>query len=813
MSGFVITRAALVEAAGCDPYELRTDFKNDSDPEAVDSLSSIFKNGADEAAESGSVAEYAAGLEERAGTRGSNAIYEDSAEHLQQTYDDLGESGLRTISNTLGEIKDEMETTITYLDDSIDGQMGLEYWREWYASQARQEIGPIEDDLADAEGNSMYTYKGYGKEWVFEASKFPIEEVRTHIEDEFTRRAGEYAADVYDLMKGELDDYYGFLSNREQRLSEEGYDTGDSPVNVWFPPGRAEYEAEQLRIELNKEDPDPEAVARYTEGLENVMNGVLDENGQLRTDHEYLSDEEVAFLEEYYDTLGAEGLALLGNIGLYDLGDDAAQTVHDVQSAVANGLNLMTNPDAGGLDTNDPDQYERLPESVRTLLENPEERLSDSMDEQMEWYSDFDGFGDLMEHATVAGGNGFSKDLAEAALWAQAGASSVEGLPAAHDLDMSGAAGALRSVALNEGASAELIIEDEFRDRLLSTDWQDHGGPADLIRSATLPPDGQEPSARQTEAAFELLAAVAQDREYYSGLKDLEGNEWGANHKLVESAVTDTTLAYLDYLDEASNRNGTNDLPVSYFSNQDTLFMLSPDDRADLFQYVADTDQEVVNKFETGLNAYYTARAEAAFAPGTSEEERRVILGDLGNLEGAVGNGYNQALVDEQKSEDDKEKLRAKLAVAMVTGVTGVSGAVAVAPAATTSWGVAGALAGSVGGLVETKPEAAQLADSLNYEAGMHGDWTLRSTVAEAAVGAADGGHGNSRGALSEYYTNEGRDTSDERYYDSDGNPVVPDGQDPLLGDVLDTVEGSYSGSAEVLKDEYRRGYGETSAN
>ncbi|MCZ7413896.1 TPR repeat region-containing protein [Streptomyces sp. WMMC897] len=803
MSGFVITREALIEAAGCDPYELRTDFKNDSDPDAVDSLSSIFKNGADEAAESGSVAEYAAGLEERAGTRGSNAIYDDSAEHLQQTYDDLGESGLRTISNTLGEIKDEMETTITYLDDSIDGDMGLEYWREWYASQARQEIEAMEADLEELKWHEDYIWRGHGKTYNAEKFWFPTDVVIQTIEDAYTEQAGEYGVQVYDLMKGELDDYYGFLSNREQRLSEEGYDTGDSPVNVWFPPGRAEYEAEQLRIELNKEDPDPAAVARYTEGLENVMNGMLDENGQLRTDHEYLSDEELAFLEEYYDTLGADGLALLGNVGSdpYHLGPAGAEAIKAAQRAAANGLNVMTNPDVGGLDTNDPDQYERLPESVRTLLDNPEERLNQSLDEQVDWYRDFDGFGDLMGHATAPAGNGFSKDLANAAVWAQTGANAAEGYPAAADLDMSGAGRALHSVAQNEGASADLIIDEDFRQRMLGTDWQSHGGAADLIRSATLPPEGADPTARQKEAAYELLTAIAQDRENIANLEDPNGNGWGANHPLIESAITDTTLGYLDYLGDASNRKDADGNPFSYFDGEEGQFRLNGEDRVDLFQYVADSDQGVLNKFEVGLNTYYTVRAEEAFASGTSDDERRGILGDLGNLDGAVDLAYDQSLVDDQKSEDDKAKQQQKLGIAAATVITGVGAALAPASGGT-SWGIAGAVVGGVGGLLDTPPEAEALAQELNYEAGLHGDWEIRSLVANAALEA---GHGNSRSALEEKL--------DDHDVDSDGNPVVPGPEASDLGNVLDAVEGSYGGAAEVLKDDYRRGRGAASSD
>lgn len=796
MSGFTITRAMLVEAAGCDPYELRTEFKNDTDPEAVDALSSIFRNGAEEAAETGSVSQYASELEEQAGTRGSNAIYEDGAAHLEQTYDDLGEAGLRSVSTTLGEIKEEMETTRTYVDDSIVGEMGLEYWREWYAGQANQEIGAFEEELSDVHGDQLVRWEGYGEEIVQAASTFPVEDVRRAIETEYTQRAGQYGADVYDRMTDELDDYYGFLSNRQDRLAEDGYDAGGTPLDLWHTEGRAEYEAEQLARELEKENPDPATVARYTQGLEDVMDGVLDENGQIAVDPEQLTDEQLAYLTNFYDSLGSEGLATLGELESDPNRDGpaAAEAIRTAQRAAANGINVMTNPEVGGLDTHQPSHFDRLPEPIAALVRDPDDIVNKPFEEQIEHYRLFDRFGDLMGHATARAGTGFSEDLAYTALWAETGVDLVSGQAGAGDLELSGASAALRSVALNDVASATLINDEYFREHMLSASWEDSGAAGDLIRSATLPAEGEDPRGEQRRAAYNLLASIAHGGDVLSSLEDREGNPYGAATAGMQAAVKDVSLGYLDYLTEVSGRqNDDSPRKYSYFdASEGNQFRLSTDDRHGLFMYLGKSEQSVLNQWETGLETYYTVKAAEAFE-GSSESDPERILGNLGALEGAVAGAYDQIVVDVQHDEDKAAEQRQKQKLAAATAITGVGAAVATGGAATTSWGLAAAGVGVGGSLAQNNPEAPALAADLNYDDAVVGDWSLRRTVAEAALGA---GYGSEE--LADYYNGQSIDQTD-----GEGNPALVDINHSDLQDVLDTVESSYTDSAGKLSAAY----------
>ncbi|PCG81258.1 hypothetical protein CIB93_36365 [Streptomyces sp. WZ.A104] len=796
MSGFTITRAMLVEAAGCDPYELRTDFKKDTDPEAVDALASIFKNGAEEAAETGSVSQYASDLEQRAGTRGSNAIYEDGAAHLEQTYDDLGEAGLRVVSTTLGEIKEEMEATRTYVDDSIVGEMGLEYWREWYAGQANEEIESLEDDLNSLGPETRYSWSGHGESHTSEVEDFPRANVRSIIENAYTDRAGKYGADVYDRMTDELDDYYGFLSNREDRLAEDGYDTGSTPLDLWYSEGRAEYEGEQLALELERENPDPAAVARYTQGLEDAMGGVLDENGEMAVDPEQLTEEQLAYLTGFYDSLGSEGLAALGELESDPNRDGpaAAEAIQTAQRAAANGINVMTNPEVGGLDTHQPSHFDRLPEPIAAMVRDPDDIVNKPFEEQIEHYRLFDGFGDLMGNATARAGTGFSQDLAYAALWAENGVDLVSSQAGAGDLEMSGASAALRSVALNDVASATLINDDYFREWMLSASWEDPGAAGDLIRSATLPAEGDDPRGDQRRAAFNLLESIARGQDTLSSLSDLEGNPYGAATADMQAAVKDVSLGYLDYLTEVSGRqNGDSSLTYSYFDEEGNQFRLSADHRHELFMYLGKSEQSVLNQWETGLETYYTVRAADAFGEGSSESDRQRILGNLGALDGAVAGAYDQIVVDVQDDEDKAAEQRAKQRLAAATAITGVGAAVATGGVATTSWGLAAAGVGAAGSLAQNNPEAPALAADLNYDSAVVGDWSLRRTVAEAAIGA---GYGSEE--LADYYNGRSIDEAD-----GEGNPAMVDINHSDLQDVLDTVEATYTDSAGKLGEAY----------
>ncbi|MFE7136681.1 hypothetical protein ACFVAG_02915 [Streptomyces sp. NPDC057644] len=788
MSGFTITRDMLVEAAGCDPYELRTDFKNDTDPEAVEALSSIFKNGAEEAADSGSVSQYASNLEERAGTRGSNTIYEDGAAHLEQTYADLGEGGLRSVSTTLGEIKDEMETTRTYLDDIILG--GLDVWREWYVRQANSEASTLREDLKTLAPEDVYTWRGHERTIAGEKIDFPTAVVDGVIEKAYTKKAGDYAADLYDSMTERLDDYYGFLDNRQNRLVEDGYDAGATPLDLWYSGGRAEYEGEQLALELEKENPDPAAVARYTRGLEGAIDGVLDENGQIAEGAKHLTDDQLNFLRQFYRSIGSEGLANLG-----ELGSDSAmasQAIQATQRAVANGINVLTNPEVGGLDIHQPSHFDRLPDSIASLIRDPHQVVEKRLNEQIEHYNLFDGFGDLMGHATASSGTGFSTKLAYAALWAETGLDGLHGQAGAGNIELSGASSALRSVALNDVAAAALITDDYFRERMLAASWEQPDAAGDLIRAATLSPEGAEPRDAQKQAALKLLTHFSLNgSDALSSLTDRDGEPRGAGASAIQAAVKDVSLGYLDHLTENSVEG------YSYFNaGESREIRLTSVDRFELFKYLGQSESSVLNDWQTGLQTYYTTRAAEAFAPGVEAAHREGILGDIGAVDGAVHGAYNQILTDAKSDPEKRDAEVKRQQIAVATAITGVGAAVASGGVAT-SFGIASAAAGTAGALTESSSEAASFARDLHYNAADKDPLPLRRTVAEAALNA---GYGSAAENLKSFEPHQ-------TVVDLDNNRLtsMSDVSKEDLGDALDRVESSYSTAAKNMELDFQK--------
>ncbi|MCX2968564.1 MULTISPECIES: putative alpha/beta hydrolase [Streptomyces] len=699
MADFTITKAALIEAAGCDPYELRENFELDTDPEMVGELSGIFKNGAEEAQETGSVAEYASDLEERAGNRGGNAIYDEGAAHLEQTYAELGEGALREVSKTLGEIEDEMAAVRTYLGDSIDGEMGLEYWREWYASQANQEVDALLEGLADLPGDQLYRVSWEGREWTAEASTFPRAEVRAAVEEEYTERAGEYAAGVHDRMTQALDDYYAFLDNREARLAAEGYDVGDTPVEVWYSDGRAEYEATQLEVELGRENPDPDAVERYTTSLDTILDRIGQDGRPLDVDA--LTEAEREYLKHYFDTLSPDALAAMGQLegGAYASAQEAL---------------------AGGVMASWPDR----PSSVRPFLGDDVLEVETTLDDFLEDVEGFNAFGALMGHASVVPPDEFADLLVETATSNQR---LYEGFTMGGDFgtDLDGAGTLLTLASRNADATTEIMGDGERARLVLGLDWTDEGtGASNVVRAATQPgADG--PTQAQADAARNVVATVAQDPDLYADKHGLA----------LESAVADVGVWYMDSLTSTGTDDGGR---IDVFGNEMTGFTLSAEERQQLFAYIARTEEEAQETFTGGVDAFTHQLAYEAFSNDHMREAGiNNMLTHLGTLHGAL---EHEMLAHQLQEVGDADKAAAQVDRIWRAGSAAAFAALGKAsgPIGDAS-GWAGIANGLVTGMVPLPvKDADDIYDASQYDQIIDQGRAGRHIIVEAAIAAGD---------------------------------------------------------------------------
>ncbi|CAL9376209.1 hypothetical protein SUDANB171_00963 [Streptomyces sp. enrichment culture] len=612
MSDISFTRQEVADEAGCDPWKERTDFQNETDAEEIFTLSSVFRNGSEVAEETGSVAQYASDLEERAGTRGSNAIYESAAEHLVQTHADLGGENLEVIARILGEVAEEVETVLEQNEEAITGDMGMNGEMDRQESDANSAFDSFETWLAAQEygvGSSL-EYTIYDCTFTSVYGKFPVDKVRDHVKKTHLDLLADFAKDVHEGITERIEDYYSLLYRKESELGDYGYSTVDSPLDFWFTPGRAEYEAEQLEIELRKEDPDPERLSRYTEGLARIAESVYGDPHNPQDPPNDLQDWQWRYLQTYYDTLSPEAFALLNGHTPDSAYPDGMAAVGDAernggferaQIALANGVNMLMNPDLLGDNTRiTGEDRSAVPSSISTFVydhwDNPMDMDGDRLNE-------FNGFGEVMARATVAPGGAFSHDMANAAMdWldiSQLGFLGSDGV----EVTNTGSNGLLQMVSLNSDASAEILTDEEFLDRMLDADWDDGTGAGNLIRSGTMPQDG-ELTDTQLEAAKNVILAA--------GAEPGGGRAAGMVLDL-QSAVSDVGIYHLDSLVNTSDGDGDR---KDIFGNTIDAFNISTADRESFYEFMARTEDSVQMSHIAGIQAYGYNEALRAFDAG-----------------------------------------------------------------------------------------------------------------------------------------------------------------------------------------------------
>ncbi|ARQ69498.1 hypothetical protein [Streptomyces marincola] len=623
MSDISITKQDVIDKAGCDPWELESEFASDTDLEMIDSLAGIFRNGAEEADDAGGVAAYASTLEERAGTRGSNAIYADASEHLTQTYEDLGAENLENISSVLNQVAGEAEAVLESNDEAITGPMGLDWVVEMQNSAAQGDWSAFESWFAEQSGgeHDLFSYTIHEETFTGTRPTFPKDDLKSHIRDYRLELAADSASRAYDRMFEDVDDYYAMLHQKEGQLSEYGYDVSDSPVPFWHTDGRAEHEAEQLHELLQQDNPDPEELERYSAGVDRLVNGL--DGGEL-------TSQERAYLRSFYDTLSADDLATLGAL--------EGEGYDGVRETVANGINTLMAPSLNGLHPTE--DAALVPDSIKPLIN--EDFLDRSLDddEVNDRITQYNGLGDLMSHATMPPGHVFGAEMGGAAiaiqvdyeLWqADARADSASHGPnyfpeAEMYDDLTGTARVLDVVATNPEAAARTLNSVDRVDDLARLNWAHDGGEAaaDFMRAATIPAAGEEASRAQLDAAKHVLEVVSGDTAVARG--------GGPTTDAVEMAVLDTGMAYLDFLArEGSDDDGT----VRNILGQDVPgFALDSEARNGYFDFVANREQELKDHFYGGVSAHAQERMTQAFNQGGDGVEH--ALENLARLHGGL---------------------------------------------------------------------------------------------------------------------------------------------------------------------------------
>ncbi|RMI29996.1 TPR repeat region-containing protein [Streptomyces triticirhizae] len=639
------------------PWTRRDDFKDEIDVDDMADTAAVYGQAAGEAGSAGELAEHATRTGQEAGEVNGEALIQDdridiTAEGLQGNgagMDEVVGTLVRAMNRAL-EASDEVDALI----EGGDGGVGLDTILtmnvasatiardnadEFYAAQdatngtlpAGHALGPeppiyVFDDVE---------YEGVlsGDSWVAPDNLAPA------IREYYLELTAETASAVYQDIKDAIESYRRDLAEYGSELEAAGYDTSQGPLGLWHTDEMATFYGEELNRVLSEENPDPAEVAIYTAALGSVVDDVYDEHGNVR---EGADPANISFLDRFLSQLEPSSLATLGAMdtgaGGPDVGNayvrngSPGDAIAAAQQAVANGIQMLSDPEVGGYENAD-----LLPQNIQHFLDADPSEWETQAD-----FDEFNGFSTLMGAATVQGGEQFTHAMIDAAATVQDRATALNtpttnasGYPAYE----AGAGiefhpeGLLNAAALNDGASASYLADADNVSRVVR-DWSGFEGQdaaQNLLRVATLPSDGEsfgEGEDDKLQAGYNVLQYVGERADSYFP-HTANGDDPTRVHGL-ENAIADIA-GHPEYLEQMSTA-GT-DGPSSFDGDG---FTISDSDRHGLFQVLLSGEADQVSGFKADVLEYTGDAAYRAFSgdEGNLDSEMR----SLGELNGALTN-------------------------------------------------------------------------------------------------------------------------------------------------------------------------------
>ncbi|KAB8167880.1 hypothetical protein FH609_009575 [Streptomyces sp. 3MP-14] len=706
MAGVDFTREDVVEQAGVDPWETADDFAEEIDVEEMAEASRGFAAAAGEAGSASEVAARASEVSQEAATT-DGIGHHNAEEHITITDRDLQGSGqdiedVADIINSATELAADTEEQVSILRS--DAQ---EKFHEHLTDARSTYQNKFAELVESAEQSAFYetpsvtvagtVYKADGSrftEWLFPQAA--LDAIREH----YLGKAAEDITSLHGDMETEIEDYRSWMVSRAGELTDLGYDIGAGPHSMWGTEGMAEYSAEGIEEEMAKPEGERnlDRLEDYTAGLAAIGAGVYDPDDPT-TPRRDLTPEEREYLDTFYDTIDADTLAALGHLSPnapagQDVGaahenaiDNQWDQIHGIQAALGNGINMLTNPEIGGIDLDAHPSIQGpadIPESIRAFVYDADQDLRDaeSLADARGVMSDFNGFGAVMEQATVPPGDTFAHHLTTAALDVQQAAHSINvgaytdaAIEADGDppqdivmpdfLENTGSSGLLSNVALNTDASFEILSNEGVRDELFGAQWADSDGVGDLVRSAVLPNGGEDDSERRA-----LADTVIQ---HFTNDPSMLIEDWNeANHLMrehypwdtsgLQGAVSDATLSRLDAIAGLEGAEG----------------IWETDDRYAAFSLMAATDESVYEHFKSGVFDAQRNMAYEYYANGDPQDSDALnTLQSVGSLTGLMEWGERDVINWYEGREDAQQAQQQKVIKSSIGAALSVAGTLA----------------------------------------------------------------------------------------------------------------------------------------
>ncbi|WP_052850930.1 hypothetical protein [Streptomyces avicenniae] len=311
-------------------------------------------------------------------------------------------------------------------------------------------------------------------------------------------------------------DYRHRLMDYGTQLADAGYDLSAGPMDLWTNEEMARYTAEQ--INTNGYD-DAEALLRLLGPLQSLIDAARSGRTLTAAERDYMTGLLEGISGNTFARIArseADGAQVYpGMPGWASL----SGTERSPAGVLADAVMLLNDPARTGTDQDSV----VLPEGLDLLRPRHDENgdaLDPGAEDGLEYLRDHDDVALFLSQATIPPSDLMAREMADSALYTQE-------LYIRHEeyrgsVPTSGANRLLETVARNPEASAGLLADRKFTDRLFDQQWENSAGAASLVTSGTTYPNDL-PTDRRGESAY----ATARDHVTRVGTDDHDAVERG----------------------------------------------------------------------------------------------------------------------------------------------------------------------------------------------------------------------------------------------------------------------------------------------
>ncbi|WP_052849746.1 hypothetical protein [Streptomyces avicenniae] len=434
MPGFEYTREEIVARAGRDPWERQARFSAEIDPEEMARTAAAYQRASGEADDAVDLGQEASRLAAEAGDLDGASLVDDAG-RIRMTTGHLDipgmEAAVHGVQRAMNLAVDAEQVVRAMIWDP-----GLELSRAQHGAAAEIERQGWQAELervAPATGTETITlsYRGEMQEVVpaLNGAGLAVYGLPPSLIDRIRERhladAVESALSYDDAIADEIESYRHRLSTYAAELGSDAPGLAGGPLGIFTTPEMAAYAASGLKEELSREHPRSDVLDRWTRVLDGIARGVwgtthynplADSWDPVRP----MTDAEAAYLREFYSHLTAEELSDLGRRLFEDEWVHQEDGPHvtgiggmSAGTALTNGIQLLMNPEIGGLDLTTPAGRAATPDFVKEHVLNEDIQYWNPAwsDEELENAEAHLHFGSLLGTATVPTGTAYADRL------------------------------------------------------------------------------------------------------------------------------------------------------------------------------------------------------------------------------------------------------------------------------------------------------------------------------------------------------------------------------------------------------------------